>query len=697
MASRFHRKVTMNDNRFYSTLAALAIIFLALRVVFYNQLLDSPVLALPVLDSDWYYRWAASLAKGYGHPEGAFWLGPGYPVALAAMFKALGSIELKLIPIAQFLLSTGTLILLALTVRKHLGDFVALLTAGIALLYAPWMYYDGMVLSASWILFLNAALLYLLLSHTSLVEGNTTNRNKEFAVWAGAGLVCGLSAVARPSILIFAVFLMGVILIRRERAAYFLKLGLFLLMIVMAHVPVLVRNLEVQGSSAFVTSSGGINFYIGNRSGASGKYDEAPWIRSFDPVREAEGYRVEASRRSGEELTLDEANRFWMGQALREIFRYKSEWLQLLGKKLWMTFRAEEIPNNFSFAGARSYIPILNVLPLGWGLLLPFAAAGALLLWISQRRLWVLWLYIAGYVATNLIFFTSSEYRFPLLLVLFPLAAYFLVRIWQLLEAKQWVKVSGAVLVYFLFLLVANWPSKEFSTYVQPRMDMRNLGSMASLRGLHAEAMGFYARALAMDARDNIARVGLADAMWELGSYDEARIEYEKAGIEPPSKLLGTPVDKLLWKVQRQVSEGDTLGAIAQIETVFPDNETAPAPVLAAKGKLLFMQGEYVRATEMMLRAHEKDPISPEWLYYAGDYILETDDAFAADSLYSAALLRYPAFAPARIARAFLGVETGDIDVARHELGELLKIQIAEDSVQAQVDSLAKLLDKFQR
>ncbi|MBU0691409.1 hypothetical protein KKH18_06290, partial [bacterium] len=160
----------MKDNRFYGILAAILVVFAGLRIVFLNYLFDSPILKYLVLDSDWYYRWGANLALGFGHPNGPFWIGPGYPVAIAGLFKATGSIAVTLIPIAQILLSVATVIFLALTVRKLFGDITALITAGIAALYAPWMYYDGMILSASWILFLNAVLLYLLLVRTNLVD-----------------------------------------------------------------------------------------------------------------------------------------------------------------------------------------------------------------------------------------------------------------------------------------------------------------------------------------------------------------------------------------------------------------------------------------------------------------------------------------------------------------------------------------------
>ncbi|MBU0690597.1 tetratricopeptide repeat protein, partial [bacterium] len=569
----------------------------------------------------------------------------------------------------------------------------SLITAGIAALYAPWMYYDGMILSASWILFLNAVLLYLLLVRTNLVDDEPRDENRQLLVWGLAGLVCGFSALARPSILIFAVLLIIAVMIMKRLPRRVLKLTVFVLVICAVHLPVLIRNRSVDGSIAFATSSGGINFYIGNRDGASGKYDDAPWLVSSDVFRESEGYRREAEARSGEKMTLNQSSTFWAETALREIFQNKSGWLKLMGKKLWLLVRSEELANNFSFNGTESIVPWLRNVPLRWGLLLPFAAAGLVLLWPQRKKYWIAALYALGYIATNLIFFVSSEYRFPLILLLLPLAAYFLVAIWKQLEARAWGKIGLAVAVYLLFLLLANWPSPSMQKTASSAVDYNNLGSIAALYDNQLDALQFYTRALMIDDSHPETRIGLADALWSLGSYDEARAEYKRAGIEPPDALSGSPADSLIAELDSLVANHDIRDALALLESRVPKDAPTPLDILEYKAKLQFWQGQYADAYLTVMEAHEKEPKSPVWLYLAADYLLETGDAFHSDSLYREAIRRYPAFAPARIGRAFLAVETGDIEVARYELSELQKISIPEDTVKAQVDSLEKLLN----
>jgi tetratricopeptide (TPR) repeat protein len=538
----------MKDNRFYGILAAVLVVFAGIRIVFLLDLFDTAILKILLLDSDWYFFWAKNLAQNLGHPQGAFWLGPGYPLAVSWLFKAAGSISVTLIPVAQVMISGATVVFLALTVRRLLGETTALITAGIAALYAPWIYYDGMILSASWILFLNSALLYLLLARTDLFDDLQRGWISQLFVWGLAGLVCGLSALARPSILIFALLLMIAMIFRPRLPGRFVKIAVFASLILMVHLPVLSRNWEVDGSAAFVTSSGGINFYIGNRDGASGRYDDAPWLESSDAFREAEGYRTEAEARTGKSLTLNQASGYWAKTALRDILEYKLDWLKLMGKKVWLLSRREELANNFSFCATQSFIPWLSLTPMRWGLLLPLAMAGLVLIWPQRKKFWVCALYGAGYVTTNLIFFVSSEYRFPLILFLLPLAAYFLVEIRKLYVAQAWSRIALPVIVFCMFLIIANWPSPEMSKITCAAVDYHNLGSVTAKRGEHTDAAAFYSQALMIDDSYKKTRIGLADALWTLGRFEEARQEYQRAGIDSPDKFSGNPADSLTSK-----------------------------------------------------------------------------------------------------------------------------------------------------
>lgn len=666
------------NSRFWRLAALIGVLFLAVRVILLRQLLESPVFQLPVLDSEFYHIWGIRLAIGEGHPAGPFWLSPLYPVFLGGLFKAAGSYTPVLAAVAQILLSMGTLAVLLMLTRRLFGDAAALVAGALAALYAPWAYYDAVMLSASLILFINALLLLLLATRTTLgsVLGDAPAAER-WQIWLGAGVLTGVSALARPSALLFAVLLVLWLALSRA-AGKWVRLAALAAGVAVCLLPVLIRNYSVAGSPVLTTSSGGINFFIGNRAGASGIYDEMDFVRSFDPMREAEGYRAEAARRLGREVSLNRASRYWAAQAWDDILHDPAGWLRLMLKKLWLTAQREEIGNNLSFRGVAGFSPLLGALPLRWGLLLPLALAG----WAAtrrQRRLWkLLGIYAAAYVAANLLFFSASEYRFPLLLVLLPAAGCFFAELWSQLKAKRVAAVAVLCGIYVAGLVVCNWPSSFVRSAVKPSSDYYNMATVATDRGQLLDAVPLYTRALLADPEYRIARIGLADALWRLGNFDDARREYSIAGAPPPDSLSGAPLEGFLSELYLLTEEENYTGALEFLNQSFPTSEHAPTDIWASRAMVEAELGMHTQAIASLLKAHAKEPDSPEWPYKAGMVALQGADTARADSFFVQALTIYPAYAPARIALGRSALARGDTLGAIGQLNEVRQIRIPE-------------------
>ena len=690
--------------KFFRIFLLLAALFVVVRIIFLRQLSGTPLFNTLFLDSEFYYQWAHSLATGHGHPPGPFWLSPFYPFFMAALFAITGSITVKLVVVAQFVLSAGTLMLLALYTRKLFGDAAALVATAMAALYAPWLYYDGVVLSASLILFLNAAILYLLLTKTDVSE-QTSNFKPQTSrwIWAVIGVLVGCSALARPSILIFAVLLILWIIksqIPNPKSqtpvkARLSSVAVFAAAIAIVLIPVLVRNWVVAGSPVLTTSSGGVNFFIGNRMGATGMYDEFDFIQSFDPWREAEGYRVEAAKRSGHELTLTQASRFWMGQAIDDIIVDPLDWVILILKKAWLTIQREEIPTNVSFRGVAGFAPIAGALPLRWGLLFPLAVCGAFLIMrksiVPERK--VFRLYVIAYVLTNVLFFSSSEYRFPMILVLLPLAGFFLVSIWKLIEQKQVRELLTVCGIYIVALVISNFPSKEVGTAVSARADYYNLATIMVDQGKIPESIPLYARALTVDENYREARIGLAQSLWAMGNFDDARREFQAAGVRAPDYISGQPLQDFLEEIYRYTEEGKHDEALQFLKTTFPDDSDAPSEIWSTRAMLESDLGRIDDAVASLLKAAAKEPDDPEWLYRAGVLCAQNGDSARADSLYRKAIELYAAYAPARIEIALDALNKKDLTTARQQLDELERIRIPDENIRRRLDDLKRRVE----
>lgn len=687
----------LTDRRFVRYALLIAGLFVAVRAIFYHQLAHSAVFDFPTLDSEFYYFWADRIAGGHGQPPGPFWLSPLYPLFMSWLFMGLGTHAVSAVVITQFVVSLATLAIIVYYTYRLFGQTVALSAGALAALYAPWLYYDGVMLSATLILFLNALLLLLLITRTDLVLDNAIAgqetphgeaRLRREAVWVVLGLLTGISALARPSILIFGVALM-VVLLRKKNAVYNRRAILYLMALAVVLTPVLIRNYRVSGSVILTTSSGGVNFFIGNHAGASGMYDEVEWVKSFDPQREAEGYRAEASRLVGHEVTINQASRYWGSRALSDMIHDPAGWLRLMIKKLWLTMQREEIANNLSFRGVAGFTPILGALPIRWGLLFPLAVTGAFLGWRKRRELKLLWLYGGSYVAVNLVFFSASEYRFPLLLILLPAAGCFFVEMWRAVLAKDHRKLVLACGLYVLALVVCNAPSKEVAHATKPFADYYNMAVGAVDRGQWVDAIPLYARAISSWPDFREAHIGLANALWKLGNFDDARREYALAGVAAPDSISGQPLQDFLENLYQYTEDNNYKGALAVMDSVFPADKDAPAEVWKTRAMVEHGLNHPQKAIEAILKASEKDPVSPEYPFKAGQMSFQAGDTARADSFFAEAIKRYPAYAPARIALGNLALERGDSSEARMQLGELRRIRIPEDSVRAQVWRLA--------
>ncbi len=669
-------------------LFALAIggLFVAVRLLLLRQLLASPLYPLPILDSDFYLSWAANLAQGHGHPQGPFWLSPLYPVFLAGLFKGLGAISVSVVVVAQIALSVGTLAALISFTRKLFGDTAALITGLIAALYAPWAYFDGVLLSASLILFLNALALWLLITKTDLVATNT--KPAPDAIWLAIGAALALSALARPLVLVFAVVL-AFWIAKRHGAGWVKQLAFLGLAMLVVLGPVLVRNWRVSGSPILTTSSGGINFFIGNRAGASGMYDELNFITSFDPIREAEGYRAEAAKRTGHEMSLNQASRYWGLQALDDIVHNPGGWLRLELKKLWLTLQREEIPNNLSFRGVAGFSPLLRALPMRWGLLLPFAAAGMFLAWRRRPDVKLLWLYTFAYVGGVLLFFSSSEYRYPLVLALLPAAGCFFVEIARQVSQREHRALILACGVYLAALVVVNFPSRTVHQATMPWNDYYNMAVGAMDRGRTMDAMPLFVRTLAIKPDHTEARIGLARILWSLGNFDDARAEFALAGVAPPDSVQGAPLENFLEDLYQYTEDGNWEEALKFLDQRFPADKDAPVDIWINRAMIEFVLKRPARALAALDKAMAIDPASPEIPYKAAMLALELPDSSQADSLLQLSLKRHAAYAPSRIALARMALARHDTLAARQQFEELKRIRIPEDFVIAKAQRLA--------
>ena len=87
------------------------------------------------------------------------------------------------------------------------------------------------------------------------------------------------------------------------------------------------------GELILTTYQGGTNFYIGNHQGALGVYTPIRQGRET-PAFEGRDAVLEASQRSGRQLSPAQVSRFWFREGLHFARQHPGEFLRLQGVKL---------------------------------------------------------------------------------------------------------------------------------------------------------------------------------------------------------------------------------------------------------------------------------------------------------------------------------------------------------------------------
>lgn len=383
----------------FGSVIALA---LAARVSTLLVLRNDIAIRIPLLDSLYYMQTASGLAHGAGWPTGPHFMAPIYPFLLSGLFRlAPGTVET--VQWAQLVLGICTTALVYLAARRISLD-AALFGGLFYALCGPAIAYENHVLLESLLAFALAVLVW--------TAGTDPPVRSVRSVLTG--LTIGIASTGRPTYaLLLPVALIWIArvgqgrFIWRRKEVFLCALGFLLIVI-----PPSIRNASVTGHPSFVTTSGGLNLYIGNHAGARGIYSEPPGLfLEKDPT----GTRS-ASQMAGRSLTPEEAAKFYTKSALRFIAKNPGSAAWLWIRKAGYFLSPQEVPQIESFDQLRSDHPWFRVTGLiVFPILFPLALLGAFHKARGEPTRIASIAVIASGAIAHLVFFSTGRYRAALL------------------------------------------------------------------------------------------------------------------------------------------------------------------------------------------------------------------------------------------------------------------------------------------
>jgi hypothetical protein len=421
----------MNDDaarrtRRFAFLASIVIgIALILRLlhVFFTERFN-PLAGDLQLDAATYDRWARALAFGGDSGPTTLMQAPVYPWFLSMIYRVAGP-SLTAVRIVQAVIGTATVGLIMLCTRRCFKSAGASLLAGIfAALYFPFIFYEGVLVSATLIIFLNVLFVAVLF----------TDGRPGAARLLASGAVLGVTASANPpSLLLLPIGILHLSLMRRRadgatsprkaekngkrRSPPLIAASALLLAgVVVGLAPVTIRNALRVRELIPLTTGGGINFYIGNNPGATGFYA----VPSFEgkslgatPEQQAEDMRTIASASSGRQLSANAVSRFWLDAGLDYIRQHPKAWGALLWEKFQFFWNRYERSNVENPTFHRRFPGVLRLPLLTFGVIAPLGLLGVFLTRSRWMRLALLYGGILTYLLTALAFYVLARYRIP--------------------------------------------------------------------------------------------------------------------------------------------------------------------------------------------------------------------------------------------------------------------------------------------
>ena len=502
---------------------SLGIAAFGLRCLYVFQSTDSPFFDFPQVDAKTYTDTAIRMAEegqwqGESEP---FWQPPLYPYFLGLVFWIFspGYFIPRLI---QASLGALNCILIYLLGRRIFSPSLGLAAAGLAAVYGPFLFFDAEFLPPTVALFLDLILLLSL----------------PWAVAAGywrllvPGLLLGFSALCVANILLFLPFVLLWIFWQSHPLPLpqrLLRPPLLLVGALLIIAPVSLRNYLVGHDWVLISSNAGINFYIGNNA----EYEKTVRIQ---PGPEWRALVARPWNEAG--LTRPaQKSRFFFSQGLEFIRQHPGDYVHLLLHKLYLFWHGYEIGRNQDLYYARHFSSLLSLLlwqswiAFPFGLLAPLALVGIGLGW--KGGIWrqpgpsLLLLFLLSYALSVILFFVSSRYRLPVVPVLLLFAVWGVRELYLLAQERRTGLLMGLGAAGAVLLVGSNWRLSDIAMVGEATIQYR-LGLVWQQKGLAANAIAAYQKALSLDPVQHEPRFNLGSLYARQGRYQRAIAEYRK-------------------------------------------------------------------------------------------------------------------------------------------------------------------------
>jgi len=471
---------------------AIFAVALAIRALHFREVaLGDPYYALPTVDDLQYDAWARRFAAGEGFVDGVLYLGPGYPLFMAAIYAIFGA-SLPAVKAVQVVLGALDCVLVYGITREVFDRRAAVVAGLMAAGYAMLVFYGGTLMTVNLKVPLVLGLVWTLVR---------TLRRPDVAGFAACGVLLGLATLVQQTILPLLPLLLIWIALGMTRDGSLAKRATWaaaLALAVFAFIlPITLHNYRASGELVLLNSMGGPNFYMGNQREADGTWqvpDLGSRIRADNPDEMQRQFKAAAEHATGRAMRPAEISDYWMARGIAEIRADPLRWVRLELRKLALHFNAYEVWNIRSFELSRESSWVLRLPLFTLGVVAPLGLLGVLLSLGRWRTLVPLYGVIAVYLAGSLLFFVLARYRLPGMLMWLPFAGFAVVRVVDDVRERNGRRLGLAAIALCTLAVLVHLPLE--SSEGRMHMAYYNLGNKFRELGRWDEAVHAYRESL---------------------------------------------------------------------------------------------------------------------------------------------------------------------------------------------------------
>ena len=596
-------------------LVVIFLVAMAYRGLYFLEVRQHPLFLNPVIDAEQHHAWAQRVSSGLilGRGPDDVFKPCLYPLLLGGVYYLFGP-NITVIQWFQFILGSVSAALTALLGAILMGKRLGIIAGFVCALYAPFLFFEGQLLTPALSVFLNLTLTLMLL--------------RSSPSWGKIGLLGGVSAGVRPDVLAPLILVCGYRFWTLSRAEEYRKVFVKFVLLVSGFltvaIPVMARNYALTGQWVFFSSNAGINFYTGNGPNADG-LSAIPtglaWEQAISTVPKDIMHRPAST------------SRLWFSRGLHAIGQDPAAWLKLLGKKALAFFNGLEFRNNIGYNYFREDIAFLGIPFIQYWPVSALALLGMVLCLVRQwriREMILIFLWITGYLIVGLAFFVTARFRISTVPFMVISAIWALNWLCQKSIHSAKAAVQSALLV--VLLMGVTWPGWFDAVKGASSRDHINQGNVFRKNGETRKALIAYKKAYSLNAKDPEGWFLAGTVHLNSGRPDQALEHLTRAAEQCPQG-----VDIMLNLANAHFMKGDVDKAESYYKALIELNRkinlyhkrTSVAKAHIGLQRLYHGQGKVVEAEKEMEYAWKlSDQVAAEYSVINGLALKRSSEAF---------------------------------------------------------------------